>query len=230
MNIQLFNTKIIENEINLQISLKNWIIDMPYINNFDFIYISIGGKYFKKNYPLNLNTGLNQLIPSFLKDENVLIIVIDKFNNEELETNINYIKFQINNNYQLIPINYNIIIINNYLTQILANYLIKFLNDFNIKQKLMICNYVYYLNGIPNKIEENNIIQIENILKYIVNYNDKQFKDNVFNWLGNYNPKYLCSYYFTLQVKLFLKIPFNLLNSQQKKFIKSNIINFVDFL
>lgn len=226
--LTLLNSKVVIDKSYINISVKDWLIDMPDLNNYDQIYIGIGAKYYKKNYPLNINTGINQIIPSFLNSENILIIIIDKFNIYELNDNIEYILYYTENNYEILPLKYNIIIINNYITQLLANNLLNYLNNLNSINNLIICNYVYYFNENINKYEKNNINIIDNVIKYIVNYNNKQYKDNIYNWLGVYKPKYICNYYFTLQVKLFLNIPKNLLNSQQKKFINSNIINFVD--
>jgi hypothetical protein len=224
----LFATNTI-NYDKFNIFIKNFIIDMPNINKYNQVYVGIGAKFYKNNYPINLNTGINQLIPSFLNNNKILIIIIDKFNKYELDTNLNYIKYFIENNFnEDMPKNYDIIIINNFLNKIMAKKLLDYLSTKNKINNIIICNYVYYFNEILNKFEENNINNIQNLILYIVNYNNRQFKDNVFNWLATLKPKYICRFHFTIQIKIFLKTPNNLLNLQQKNFINSNIINFVE--
>lgn len=191
-------------------NLKNTdIINIvPILNNYSTIYIAIGGKYIQDNYPISLNTGAYQLAPQFILDEasknlhlKTLIIIIDLFNDEEYEINNNLIKENLKNTNTFSNVDY--IFINNAFDKSICNELKNLIDKLNTQQKIYIANYVYYFS--PNLTENNNKIEVDNLLKELLNFlvvkcgvlNEKNLPENknIYKWLGSIDPNYISKLY-----------------------------------
>ena len=191
---------------NLKISSILKIISI--LNKYSTIYIAIGGKYVKDNYPISLNTGVYQLVPQFIlnelaKDEHIktLIIIIDSFNKEEYKINNDLIKENLKNMDKHSNIDY--IFIDNLFNKTLCDELKLLINNLNLHQNIYIADYVYYFS--PNTFEHNNRIKQDELLKELLNLliikfgflseKDMPLNKNIYKWLGGVEPNYISKFY-----------------------------------
>ena len=179
---------------------------VPILNNYSTIYIAIGAKYITENYPSNVqNTGIYQLVPDFILNESltiegskILIIIIDKFKEEELVINNRVIKNILEG---ITNIDY--IFINHHFDESIKTQIASLLENINT-QNIYIVDYVYFFN--PNLTDEENSRVVNNLLNQLLEllvnkYNvDNSFKlppnKNIYKWLGNIEPNYISKLFF----------------------------------
>ena len=223
------NKKQIGGNINVDV-----MDDMPDLTgkNYEQIYIAVGAKY-ETNYPSTLeNTGLYQLLPSFIMSQHNLIIIIDVFSPDELERNKTMILQKYNRNYDdMIHIDF--IIINATFDQIMADKILHYVSarptaietDIPLHLQLVICDYVVFLSPMPTRTEND----IENDINKCFVYMSKTLPNNVYKWIGNMNTHLVAkiAWYDVVKYKLSSLSRNN--SSTQMKFIKDATINIVDF-
>jgi hypothetical protein len=207
---------------------------IPILNNYSTIYIAIGAKYITANYPLNItNTGMYQLVPEFIlnksftnEESKILIIIIDKFNEEEL----------INNNIVIRSIlkditNIHYIFINYFFDENIKNQIHSLIENITI-QNIYIVDYVYFFN--PNPKDEKNSKTIDNLLNQLlillVNkyYIDSSFKlpsnKNIYKWLGNIDTNYISKFNFYTSVWCSLSLAKRSKDIKKMNFYLSNCL------
>lgn len=234
---------------NLEIFSINDII--PILSNYSNIYIAIGAKFQPDNYPPEIeNTGIYQLVPEFILDQDVktLIIIIDQFNEDELNKNKKVIEKRIRvrtedehkdehkdelelNKTENKQIDY--IIINQLLDRSIINKLKNLINVLDDSQNIYISNYVYFFN--PN---DSDIIierQIDTLLdellqqlKLKLGTETLPVNKNVYKWLGNIEPSYICRFNLYVVVSRQIALKKRVLNevnvSQINKILSNNCI------
>jgi hypothetical protein len=159
-------------------------------DKYSYIYTSIGSKYNQRLVTFNTNSitmatnSIYQMTPRFIIDKpqtsNKLIIIFDKFTNENLHTNMNMLKdITIDNNtIDIFIVNTNIIEnnISNYIQPILNK-----LEEYNISSSnFLIANYVQF--QFPNTIEYHTGLIIPEIIQNILN--TSKYNDCFYNWNG----------------------------------------------
>jgi hypothetical protein len=162
------------------------------LENYSTIYIGIGAKYYT-NYPISLNTGINQQVPSFLlsSEEKKLIIIIDSFNGEELIDNTNKIEDTIKGRTDI-----DYLFINSLFEDNLLKELRKLINDWlSPEQNIYIVSYVSYYNVGNGRIIQNMNRLLEIIKKTLEEKLDETIlpsNKNVYRWLGYIEPTHIC--------------------------------------
>lgn len=178
---------------------------IPRLHEYSAIYIAIGAKYHPDNYPLRINTGMYQLVPNFIFEEAVsnqetdsktLIIIIDKFNPDELLINNILIK----NILDGIVTNVDYIIVNHYFDEIIKDEIENLVSAIT-EQKIYIVDYIYFFSERPTKAEQETLKNITLLLKILVDIIKKKYgiekpsqlplNKNVFKWLGPIEPNYI---------------------------------------
>ena len=156
------------------------------LQEYDYIYISIGSKPNQSMVPFSPNkkksNAYEQMFPVFLQreDKKILVIVIDKFNKRLL----NHVSNQLN---RVLTDNIDFYILNGlcnkkFLSEFLQLFVEK-LKDINFPPSLfMICNYVRFMNT-PNEIELDSEKYIPQIVQEKLN--ETEAYDNCFyQWFG----------------------------------------------
>ena len=179
---------------------------IPILVNYSSIYIGIGAKSYSSNYvPEVENTGIYQLVPSFLINETFdldrvikkkLIIIIDEFiNSEEVNYNKNNILHRIRD---ISNIEY--LIINSKYDENIHRQVINVISNLEINQNIFICNYVCFNDPSRNELRITNEInlfmnqlQIRLIDKLMLTKPEELPKNkNVYKWLGFFEPRFVC--------------------------------------
>ena len=168
--------------------------------SYSTVYIGIGAKYYNiTDYPLVKNTGLSQLIPEFIIKKSyeikTLIIIIDKFNKEELKENNKIIKNIIENT----ETNIDYFIINDFLNETIKNKIVNIINNLTT-QNIYIVDYIFFFN-IPNLLELQTLkivkIFINELFNVMINKYDTEElpkNKNIYKWLGNKESNYILNY------------------------------------
>ena len=158
-------------------------------NDYSQIYIGIGAKYIRyieKPYD-SYFISRAQLLPRFLNRDGVksLIVLIDEFNEPELDATIAQIR-DINEP----AYNYDICILNSKFTEDVKTTLCEYLGRKTeiTQDNLWICNYVKFYS--PNTDEISNRDAVESLCKSITK--DTKLKDCVYMWLQR--KKFLINY------------------------------------
>lgn len=161
-----------------------------------YLYISFGAKYNESNIVFDngeniLSNVSYQLIPEWYRNNinDIIIILIDIFNEINLINNINYIKqllININNNKILFLIYnlYNIEESNNCISNFIISLKSDILNYYNINNNnIAVCNYIKF--KLYDKYEENISKFLFELLKQV------ELDNNYYEWFGynihNYN-------------------------------------------
>lgn len=202
---------------NLEIFSINDIISI--LSNYSNIYIAIGAKFQPENYPPEIeNTGIYQLVPKFILDQNVktLIIIIDQFNESELQINKDIIEERLRINSEI-----DYIIINQLLDISIINELKNLINELNDSQNIYISNYVYFFS--PNDADKIIDKQIDSLLNELLEQLKQKLgletlpaNKNVYKWLGNIEPRYICKFNLYSPILSQISIKKRLLNEVNK--------------
>lgn len=182
---------------NMNIIEASSFNDIPPANDFNAIYIAIGGKY-HIDYPSNIeNLGLYELFPNFLFEEcqqnnlsKALIIIIDEFN-RELEINKSMARNIYAGNESLVDnINteYTFVFVNSLFNDSLVNQILMYLTNKREDAKLWICNYVYFFN--PNELEEKIAKKVNDLVKKLAGPNNMYIND-IYRWIDIVNRNYV---------------------------------------
>jgi hypothetical protein len=182
------------------------LLDTLKDRQYDFIYLSIGGKMNEpcvtfqkpKKYVLSSNSQY-QLIPEFLKERHddlkALILVIDNFNNDE--------SYETNKRYLSIYENFDCIMVNKFFDlpyiKEFIRILLQFDSHINIDStNFMITNYIRYMNN-PNEAEAKLEFGIPDTIQECLNtFVDIRYRKCLFQWFG-YNIflyNMICNYSF----------------------------------
>lgn len=172
---------IIEDDI-----LKRLSQILTVLQEYDYIYISIGSKPNRKIVPFTPNekksNAYEQMFPVFLQrdDKKILVIAIDKFD-KRLSTHVsNQLNTILTDNIDFYILN--CLCSKNFLSEFLQLFVEK-LKDINFPPSLfMICNYVRFMNT-PNEIE----LDSENYIPRIIQekLDETETYDNCFyQWFG----------------------------------------------
>jgi hypothetical protein len=205
-NIKKRHSKKYKGGVNLDISNIPDVI--PILHNYSTIYIAIGAKFIKDNYPIPLNTGPYQLAPQFILDEaskdleyKTLIIVIDLFNEEEYRISNNSIKSNLEDMEVLSNVDY--IFVNNLFDETICDQIKNLITELEPKQNIYIADYVYYFSPNPNDI--NNEKKLDKLLGELLellilqfgfsNSKDLPINKNIYKWLGTIEPNYISKFY-----------------------------------
>ena len=175
------------------------------LHEYSTIYIAIGAKYHPDNYPLRTNTGIYQLVANFIFEESfsnqesgskTLIVIIDKFNPDELIINNRLIKNMLHG----IETNVDYIIVNHYFDEIIKDEIANLVSAIT-EQKIYIVDYVYFFSERPTIAEQETLKKIILLLKQLVYIFKKKYgvektsqlplDKNVFKWLGPIEPNYI---------------------------------------
>lgn len=192
--------------VNLEISNIPAVI--PILHNYSTIYIAIGAKFIKDNYPISLNTGPYQLAPQFILDESskdleskTLIIIIDLFNEEEYRINNNAITLNLEDMNLLFNVDY--IFVSNLFDETICNQIKNLITELKPEQNIYIADYVYYFSPNPNDI--NNEKKLDKLLGELLDLlivkfgfskpHDLPINKNIYKWLGSINPNYISKFF-----------------------------------
>lgn len=169
------------------------------------VYVSIGSKLNEKQitdtqYTHWYSNALDQMFPVFLYDpyedvcNNTLIVIIDKFNPVEYNTNEIFLMNRLKNVKQT-----HIVILNTLCTEKLLMSFLPYLTNtckqnHISSQNLMICNYTKFAS-IPNKIEKENSIFISPLIYKLLD-KTHNYKECLYEWFGyNYSMyNFVCKY------------------------------------
>jgi len=172
-----------------------YLNNLEQIETYNKIYISIGSKITQIQ-----QNNINQILPRFLFNiqnndfnvpmQTVSIIIIDKFEENEISQHKKFIENYINIIFDLNFldfINIQILFINDYLSQIILDNLKILLDNTNATNfNTIIANFVFYFNEHPNNEEESNLVNVYNLLD---NFNkricDTNYDECIYNWFGN---------------------------------------------
>jgi len=187
---------------------------IPKLSDYSTIYISIGCKYYSA-YPSDIeNTGMSQLVPNFIIKESyeskTLIIIIDKFHEDEFRENNTVIQNIITNTETLIDY----IIINHYFDENIKIEVDNLINNLTI-QSIYIVDYVNFFYK-ANEREELILIMMKNLLhqlltKMVSKYGTSKLpkNKNIYKWLGKIEPNYILEFnkydLFALQINLAIR-------------------------
>lgn len=155
-------------------------------NEINNVYLSIGTKYHKDvvNEKFN-NNGYNQILPSFLRnnENKSLVIVIDTFNENELDNIYMDLEIMTSTN----DIKY--VVINHFCTKknikILLQTIVELLEKFNVDQHhFIIANYIRFYNN-PNifEVESERDVPVS-IQEQLDNLNEGKYKGCFYQWFG----------------------------------------------
>lgn len=174
------------------------------IPNYSTFYIAIGAKYHSyEDYPISMNTGLNQLFPEFLNyylhTGKTLLIIIDIFNTRELEENKSMLNDKIESSSSDDKIDY-IFINKHYDTELQTTFINNLLQQLTLEQNIIVCNYVNFFNE-PNIQERQILSELDFLLNQLQLDFSKKFNksviklpknQNVYKWFGKSEPNYVC--------------------------------------
>lgn len=165
--------------------------DLPNPNEFEQIYIGIGAKFYKSNYPGGVvNTGAFQLYPNFVDSEkSALIIIIDPQLDMEVETQTHVERsilgyrdvFFHNTTYVMIKAPFN---------KTMSTKMISYLEQRPSVDNLWICSFVTFMSSDPHVSEK----AIENGIDAFFKNTDMPYKNNSYKWLGTMQPYILRKY------------------------------------
>jgi hypothetical protein len=162
--------------------------DLPNPNEFEQIYIGIGAKFYKSNYPIGENTGAFQLYPNFVDSEkSTLIIIIDPQLDMEVETQ-RYVESSILRNRDVFLHNTTYVMIKAPFNKTMFAKMISYLEQKPSVDNLWICSFVSFMS--PNGIEKG----IENIIDAFFENKVMPYKNNSYKWLGYKQPYILRKY------------------------------------
>jgi hypothetical protein len=159
--------------------------DLPNPNEFEQIYIGIGAKHYKSNYPIKVNTGPFQLYPNFVDcEKSALIIIIDPQIDVVLETQ-HHVERSIferiilrSHNFSLINTTY--VMINTNFNKKMSEKMISYLEQRPSVDELWICNFVNFTSSSATFIER----AIENNIDTFFENEEMPYKNNSYKWLG----------------------------------------------
>lgn len=182
---------------NILDSLRSKLANFEY----QYVYVSIGSKYnvtYSKINDKNVKTNANyQMLPNFTKKKNQLIIMIDRFKEEQnLQDHIKFLNENIKDNTCILLNTYfDVNLIYDFLDVLLPK-----LFDHNINPtNFIIANYVKFLH-IPNALERvSEKIIPSKIREYLNMFQDKVYKGCFYQWFG-YNSYYLYSYIYNDEI------------------------------
>lgn len=203
--IHEFKTNFIEN-------LEQTIFEATANISLSRVYVSIGSKLNEKQitttqYEHWYSNALDQMFPVFLYGphkqvrNNTLVVIIDKFNSFEYNSNelilLNRLK-NVNNTH--------VVILNTMCTEKLLMHFIPYLTHMCKQnsvssQNFMICNYAKFAT-VPNKLETENSVFISPLIYKLMN-KTPTYKDCLYEWFGYdysmYNLIYMYKKSFNIQ-------------------------------
>ena len=161
---------------------KSVFDELPNPNEFEQVYIGIGAKFYKSNYPIGENTGAFQLYPNFVDSaKSALIIIIDPQLDVAIETQ-QYVERSILGYRDVSLQNTTYIMINAKFNKTISAEMISYLEQRPSVDNLWICSFVSFMS--PNGIEKG----IENNIDAFFQNKDMPYKNNSYKWLGYKQP------------------------------------------
>jgi len=221
--------------VNLEISNIPHVI--PILHNYSTIYIAIGAKYIKDNYPIPLNTGPYQLAPQFILDESskdleskTLIIIIDLFNEEEYRVSNNTIKLNLED--MEVDSNVDYIFVNSLFNETICNQIKNLITELEPEQNIYIADYVYYFSPNPNDINDEKKLDklLGELLDLLIvkfgfsNPTDLPINKNIYKWLGTIDPNYISKFYlYSIIYSFWREAKLRKNQTQFNRFIKNSL-------
>jgi hypothetical protein len=167
---------------------KSEFDDLPNPNDFEQVYIGIGAKFYKSNYPIRANTGPFQLYPNFVNwEKSALIIIIDPQLDETIETQ-KYVESSILGNRDVFLHNTTYVMIKARFNKTMSEKMISYLEQRTTVDNLWICSFVSFMS--PNQIEKD----IENKIDAFFENVEMPYKNNSYKWIGYRQPYILRKY------------------------------------